>query len=75
MNLLYPQIVKERAEAVSSPQAQLFSAMKMASVFRTVIFSDVFLKDFYGDAETCDDLEIKSDFWRFSERFKGYALR
>lgn len=71
MNLLYPQIVKERAEAVSSPQAQLFSAMKMASVFRTVIFSDVFLKDFYGDAETCDDLEIKSDFLAVQREIQG----
>lgn len=70
MNHLYPQIVEERSVRGSRSQGQAFSSRKMAGVFRTVVFSDMFLKDFYCEAESCDESEISSAFMKVQRELK-----
>lgn len=64
MNHLYPQIMKERAIVGANSQSEAFSSRKMAGVFRTVIFSDMFLKDFFCDAERYAESEVSAAFMK-----------
>lgn len=70
MNHLYPQVVKERSVGGSSSHVQAFSSRKMAGIFRTVIFSDMFLRNYFDDAESDGEFEVRSAFMKVQRDLK-----